>query len=97
MEKVTGKRALVVPLTHDALVTGIKALAERVRLEPAIFAGHSLRRGGATAAMRLDVNSMYIKMQGNWNSDCFERYCELDTEQKLVLLGAMAEAGAALL
>ncbi|KAK3232623.1 hypothetical protein CYMTET_57039 [Cymbomonas tetramitiformis] len=87
MEKTTGKRASVVPMTHDALVAGIKALAERVGLNPASYAGHSLRRGGATAAMRLDVNSLYIKMQGNWKSDCFERYCELDTEQKLVLPG----------
>eukprot|EP00854_Cymbomonas_tetramitiformis_P022953 gene22953-biopygen23747 len=30
MEKVTGRRASVVPMTHDALVAGIKALAERV-------------------------------------------------------------------
>eukprot|EP00854_Cymbomonas_tetramitiformis_P003768 gene3768-biopygen3706 len=97
MEKTTGRRASVVPMTHDALVAGIKALAERVGLNPASYARHSLRRGGATAAMRLDVNSLYIKMQGDWKSDCFERYCELDTEQKLVLLGAMAEAAAVLL
>ncbi|KAK3249488.1 hypothetical protein CYMTET_41080 [Cymbomonas tetramitiformis] len=97
MEKAVGRRASVVPMTHDALVSGIKALAERVGLDPASYAGHSLRRGGATAAMRLDVNSLYIKMQGDWKSDCFERYCELDTEQKLILPGAMAEAAATLL
>eukprot|EP00854_Cymbomonas_tetramitiformis_P031232 gene31232-biopygen32684 len=97
MEKATGRRASVVPLTHDALVAGIKPLAGRVGLDPASYAGHSLWMGGATAAMRLDVNSMYIKMQGDWKSDCFERYCELDTEQKLVLPGVMAEAAAALL
>ncbi|KAK3234401.1 hypothetical protein CYMTET_55343 [Cymbomonas tetramitiformis] len=95
MEKVTGRRATVVPMTHDALVAGIKSLAERVGLDPSSYAGHSLRRGGATAAMRLDVASIYIKMQGDWKSDCFERYCELDTEQKLILPGAMAEAAAA--
>eukprot|EP00854_Cymbomonas_tetramitiformis_P025147 gene25147-biopygen26001 len=80
MEKVTGKRASVVPMTHDALVTGIKALAERVGLGAASYDGHSLRRGGATAAMRLNVSSLYIKMQGDRKSDCFERYCELGTE-----------------
>eukprot|EP00854_Cymbomonas_tetramitiformis_P007961 gene7961-biopygen8040 len=97
MEKVTGRRASVVPMTHDTLVAGIKARAEHVGLDPASYAGHSLRRGGATAAKCLDVNSMYIKMQGDWKSDCFERYYELGTEQKLILLGAMAEAAAALL
>ncbi|KAK3270336.1 hypothetical protein CYMTET_21257 [Cymbomonas tetramitiformis] len=95
MEKVTGRLATVVPMTHDALVTGIKSLAERVGLDPSSYAGHSLRRGGVTAAMRLDVASIYIKMQGDWKSGCFERYCELDTEQKVILPGAMAEAAAA--
>ncbi|KAK3280393.1 hypothetical protein CYMTET_11763 [Cymbomonas tetramitiformis] len=65
MEKVTGRRASVVPMTHDALVAGIKSLAERVGLDLSSYAGHSLWRGGATAAMRLDVNSIYIKMQGD--------------------------------
>eukprot|EP00854_Cymbomonas_tetramitiformis_P034084 gene34084-biopygen10978 len=97
MEKLTGRRASVVPLTHDALVAGIKALAERLGLDPASYARHSLQRGGATTAMRLDVNNIYIKMQGDWKSDCFKRYCELDTEQKLILPGAMAAAATALL
>eukprot|EP00854_Cymbomonas_tetramitiformis_P005394 gene5394-biopygen5398 len=96
MEKVTGRRATVVPMTHhDALVAGIKSLAERVGLDPSSYAGHSLRRGGATAAMRLDVASIYIKTGLDWKSDCFERYCELATEQKLILTGVMAEAAAA--
>ncbi|KAK3254328.1 hypothetical protein CYMTET_36452 [Cymbomonas tetramitiformis] len=44
-----------------------------------------------------NVNNMYIKMQEDWKSDCFEPYCELDTKHKLVLPGAMAKAAAALL
>ncbi|KAK3243420.1 hypothetical protein CYMTET_46923 [Cymbomonas tetramitiformis] len=95
MEKVTGRRVTVVPMAHDALVAGIKSLAERVGLDPSSYAGHSLRRGGATAALRLDVASIYIKLQRDWKSDCFEHCCELDTEQKLILPGAMAEAAAA--
>ncbi|KAK3234110.1 hypothetical protein CYMTET_55599 [Cymbomonas tetramitiformis] len=79
MEKMTGRRASVVPLTHDALVAGIKSLAGRVGLNPASYAGHSLRKCGATAAMRLDDDAMYIRMQRDWKSDCFERCCELDT------------------
>ncbi|KAK3243613.1 hypothetical protein CYMTET_46744 [Cymbomonas tetramitiformis] len=60
MEKVTGRRAAVAPMTHDAMVAGIKSLAERVGLNPSSYpyAGHSLRRGGATVAMRLDVASI---------------------------------------
>eukprot|EP00854_Cymbomonas_tetramitiformis_P001922 gene1922-biopygen1799 len=97
VEKVTGRKASVVPVTHDALVAGIKSLAGRAGLDPERYAGHLLRRCGATAARRMDVNTLYIKMQGDWKSDCFERYCDLGTEQKLVLPGAMAAAAAAIL
>ncbi|KAK3240388.1 hypothetical protein CYMTET_49750 [Cymbomonas tetramitiformis] len=95
MEKVSAKRGTVIPMTHEVLVAGIKALAQQVGLQPGNYAGHSLRRGGATAALRLDLNRIYIKLQGDWKSDCFEGYCELDREQKLILPVAMAEAAAA--
>ncbi|KAK3274605.1 hypothetical protein CYMTET_17219 [Cymbomonas tetramitiformis] len=95
-EKVVGRKVQVIPLTHTGLVAGIKRLAEAVRLRPEAYAGHSLWRGGATAAKKLEVLGMYIKAQGDWKSDCFERYCELDPDQRLILPGAMAEAAVAL-
>ncbi|KAK3286088.1 hypothetical protein CYMTET_6337 [Cymbomonas tetramitiformis] len=95
-EKGTSKKVHLVPLGHTELVKGIKALAEAVGLNPADYAGHSLRRGGATAALRLDVHSVYIKLQGDWRTDCYERYCEMDPAQRLILPGIMAEAAAAL-
>ncbi|KAK3244803.1 hypothetical protein CYMTET_45600 [Cymbomonas tetramitiformis] len=87
-----GKRGALVPMSHAALVAGLKSLAVQVGLDPARYAGHSLRRGGATAAMRLNVERLYIKLQGDWKSDCWERYCELDDEQRLILPAAFAEA-----
>ncbi|KAK3286885.1 hypothetical protein CYMTET_5601 [Cymbomonas tetramitiformis] len=87
-----GKRGALVPMAHAALVAGLKSLAVQVGLDPARYAGHSLRRGGATAAMRLNVEKLYIKLQGDWKSDCWERYCELDDEQRLILPAAFAEA-----
>ncbi|KAK3247280.1 hypothetical protein CYMTET_43217 [Cymbomonas tetramitiformis] len=65
VEKVVGKKVQVVPLTHAGLVRGIKRLAEAAGLRPEAYAGHSLRRGGATAAKRLEVHTMYIKTQGD--------------------------------
>eukprot|EP00854_Cymbomonas_tetramitiformis_P010120 gene10120-biopygen10351 len=59
-----GKRGGLVPMTHAVLVAGLKGLAEQVGLDPARYAGHSLRRGGATAALRLRVDRFYIKLQG---------------------------------
>jgi len=95
-EKQVGKKVQVVPLAHTGLVKGIKRLAAAAGLQPEEYAGHSLRRGGATAAKRLEVHTLYIKTQGDWRSDCYERYCELEPEQRLILPGAMAEAAAAL-
>eukprot|EP00854_Cymbomonas_tetramitiformis_P017777 gene17777-biopygen18362 len=60
------------------------------------YAGHSLRRGWATAALRLQMDRLYIKLQRDWKSDCYERYCELDDEQRLILPAALAEAAKAL-
>eukprot|EP00854_Cymbomonas_tetramitiformis_P009946 gene9946-biopygen10168 len=87
-----GKRGAVVPMTHAALVAGLKRLAGQVGLDPARYAGYSLRRGEATATLRLKVDRIYIKLQGNWNSDCYERYRELDDEQRLILPAVFAEA-----
>ena len=95
IEKGTGKKTQLVPMSHGDLVKGLKALAAAVGLNPGDYAGHSLRRGGATAALQLDVHSVYIKLQGDWKSDCYERYFEMDPEQRLILPGVMAEAAAA--
>ncbi|KAK3264909.1 hypothetical protein CYMTET_26377 [Cymbomonas tetramitiformis] len=95
-QKLVGRKVQVVPLTHAGLVKGIKRLAEAVGPQPEMFAGHSLRRGGAITAQLLEVQSVYIKAQGDWRSDCYERYCEMNREQRLILPRAMAEATAAL-
>ncbi|KAK3261454.1 hypothetical protein CYMTET_29638 [Cymbomonas tetramitiformis] len=86
-----GKRGGLVPMTRAALVVGIKSMAEKAGLDSSRYAGHSPRRDGATAAQRL-VDKLYIKLQGDWKSDCWERYCELDEEQRLILPAAFAEA-----
>eukprot|EP00854_Cymbomonas_tetramitiformis_P034230 gene34230-biopygen21629 len=91
-----GKRGGRVPMTHVALVAGLKELAGQVGLDPARYAGHSLRRGGTTTALRLQVDWLYIELQGEWKSNCYERYCELDDEQRLTLPAAFAEAAKAL-
>ncbi|KAK3281362.1 hypothetical protein CYMTET_10849 [Cymbomonas tetramitiformis] len=84
-----GKRGGLVPMTHSVLVAAIKKLAAKIGRDPAKFAGHSLR-------LRLRVDKLYIKLQGDWKSDCYERYCELDDEQGLILPVAFAEAAEAL-
>ena len=42
--------------------------------DPARFGCHSLRRGGATFAADSGVPPYFIKLQGDWASDCYTRY-----------------------
>ncbi|KAK3274660.1 hypothetical protein CYMTET_17165 [Cymbomonas tetramitiformis] len=44
----------------------------------------------AHAALVAGLKSLAV--QGDWKSDCWERYCELDDEQRLILPAAFAEA-----
>ncbi|KAK3249538.1 hypothetical protein CYMTET_41032 [Cymbomonas tetramitiformis] len=83
------------PLTHSVFVAGFRKLAARAGLDPAAFTGHSFRRGGATAAFKLQVQDALIQAHGDWASDCYKLYCDLDSAQQLILPSAMATGAAA--
>ena len=44
------------------------------------YSGHSLRRGGATFAYKLGLPPKLLKLQGDWRSDCWERYVHIPLE-----------------
>jgi hypothetical protein len=50
----------------------------RKRLRP-----YSLRHGGASTALKLGISPILIKLQGDWNSDAWLRYLEIDMDQRL--------------
>lgn len=79
-------------LTHSQLVQGIKELAKDAGLDPKTFAGHSLRRGGATLAFQLGVDTHYIQQHGGWKSDAVYLYHELSWADRLRLPTLMAKA-----
>ena len=62
------------PLTHDTFVTNLCQCLSKLGLNPALYSGHSLRRGGASFAMQCGVPSEWIKLQGDWASDAYQRY-----------------------
>ena len=45
--------------------------------DPALFGAHSLRIGGATAALAAGVSALVIKAMGRWGSDVYEIYAHL--------------------
>jgi hypothetical protein len=55
------------------------------------FATHSLRRGGATFAMRIGVAPAVIKLLGDWMSECFYEYYSVDEDLREVAMELMAD------
>ena len=52
--------------THISFVSRFKESLSRIGLNPAQYAGHSFRRGGATFAFQCGATPAQIKEQGDW-------------------------------
>jgi hypothetical protein len=70
------------PLTYGVFLATLKWLISAAGFKPELYAGHSLRRGGATFAYQCGVNPLFIRIQGDWNSDAWLLYVGLSNEQK---------------
>jgi len=78
-----------VALSYSVLLSTMKGLLAQVGQQPEKFAGHSLRRGGATYAYHCGVNPLFIRIQGDWSSDAWLLYVGLRHEQKRHVTMAM--------
>ena len=58
----------------------VKYLMKAIGLDPDRFGAHSLRIGGATAALAAGVQPTLIRVLGRWSSDIYEIYCRLSLE-----------------
>eukprot|EP00877_Chromochloris_zofingiensis_P002807 jgi/Chrzof1/12527/Cz06g37130.t1 len=61
------------PLSFELLTAGIKKSAALAGMDAARYASHSLRKGGARAALAAGLNEHYTMFQGDWASNCFQR------------------------
>lgn len=93
--RVPGRGRSLRPLTHAELVKAIKDLARAAGFDPKKYAGHSLRRGGATLAFQLGATASQVKTQGCWKSDCYLRYNQMSAADRLALPTRMAQAAIA--
>ena len=74
----------------DGAMISVSAVRDRVRVvmaaagrDPARYGAHSLRIGGATAALAAGVPPQTIRLMGRWSSDVYEVYCRLSVEAAL--------------
>ena len=65
---------LVQPLRYSVFLSSLKALIAHAGLDPALYAGQSFRRGGATFALNAGVPETVIRAMGDWKSDVWRDY-----------------------
>ena len=89
MDPVAEEERALTPLFRHAVGTAftradvssvVKELMASIGLDPARFGTHSLRIGGATAALAAGVQPTLIRVAGRWSSDIYRIYCRLSLE-----------------
>ena len=79
-------------LTYSKFLTKLKGFLATLGFNPAGYSGHSFRRGGASLALNsCHVPVELIKLQGDWRSDCYQRYLEPSMDLKLKVGTGMAQ------
>ena len=58
----------------------VQRLMGLLGLDPRRFGAHSLRIGGATAALAAGMSAAAIRAAGRWSSDIYQIYCRLSRE-----------------
>ena len=70
----------------------VKAVMQAAGFDPGRYGAHSLRIGGATAALAAGVPPAQIRLMGWWASDVYEIYCRMSIESALGVGEAIASA-----
>jgi hypothetical protein len=83
-----------VNLTHARFVAHMKQLLADIGVPTNDYAGHSLRRGGATFSLNLGFPENEVKRLGTWTSNTVHRYHEVSDAARDMLPARMAAAAA---
>ena len=79
------------PLSYQMFISRLKAILIGLGVDHTKYAGHSFRRGGASLALACNLPTELIKLQGDWRSDCYQRYLDPDLDTKFTVADAMAK------
>ena len=67
-------------LTVDQVRDFVKRLMAAAGRDPALYGAHSLRIGGATAALAAGLSPASIRAAGRWSSEIYQIYCRLSRQ-----------------
>ena len=57
-------------------ITHLRLCLRKLGLNPSCYSGHSFRRGGASFALQCGIPAEWIRLQGDWSSDAYQRYLD---------------------
>ena len=77
-------------VTYRSFTQFLKRLLTQIGLNPDDWSGHSFRRGGASLLYRLGCDPLTIQACGDWSSDTFLRYLEVNIDRLWAAQLAMA-------
>ena len=66
----------VTVLTQSAFTIKLRGCLSDLGYPASKFSGHSFRRGGASFGLQCGLPTDLIKLQGDWNSNAYERYLQ---------------------
>jgi hypothetical protein len=69
-------------ITVDEVRAMVRRVMEAAGRDPRRFGAHSLRIGGATAALAAGVQPQLIRLMGRWSSDIYEIYCRISRQSE---------------
>lgn len=74
------------PLTQAQFLKKLHQSLESIGLPSREYSGHSFRRGGATHLFQRGIPGELIQVMGDWRSDAYKSYLEIDLSTKFNLL-----------
>jgi hypothetical protein len=79
-----------ITLTYSTFTHHLKRLLNLAGINADSYSGHSFRRGGATAAFKAGVPGELIQLHGDWKSDAYLQYLNIDMAEKLKVSKSIA-------
>ena len=69
-------------ITHRSFTVKLKSWLTKAGLDPALFSGHSFRRGGASYLYSIGGSTLMVQVMGDWRSQVFTRYLYLTMDDR---------------
>ena len=80
------------PITVAEVRDEVRRVMRAAGQQPELFGAHSLRIGGATAALAAGVPPQLIRLMGRWSSDVYEVYCRMSAQSAVRVGSAIGSA-----